>query len=197
MEGLEPPAELSAWHGAQLDFQRAFKKAIVDYPAYPKGRSEDDFLASSFATLAPHFQPVEQAIAGMEPDVRARMAEAGCIDEETSEPPQTGIEREEIPVGGSVNGTLGESENPADFQFQAVGGQKYLIVVSWEGITRVRLLNKDPPDPVVESIDQSNTSVSPFLRQCTAPESGTLHIELNALEGTGAFNVSVAIDATL
>ena len=32
-------------------------------------------------TLAPHFQPIEQAIAGMDPDVRSRMIEAGCIDD--------------------------------------------------------------------------------------------------------------------
>ena len=57
-----------------------------EYLEDPKGRSEDEFLASSFSTLAPHFQPVEQAIAGMEADVRTRMAEAGRIDEETSEP---------------------------------------------------------------------------------------------------------------
>ena len=37
-----------------------------------------------FFTIAPNFEPVEQAIANMGPDVRARMAEAGCIDDDTT-----------------------------------------------------------------------------------------------------------------
>ena len=196
MSALVPPAEIAEWHDAQLAFASAFKKTIDDFFEDPKGRSEDEFLLSTFSTLAPHFQPVEQAIAGMGPDVRDRMIESGCIDKETSEPIQTEVQREEIPVGASVEGTLGESEDTANFQFQAENGQKYLIEVSWEGLTRIRLLIKDPPDPAVSFMDQSNSSDSPFVRRWTAPESGTFQIELYALEGTGSFTVSVAIDPT-
>ncbi len=195
MSALEPPAEVAGWHDAQISFARVFKETIDEYLENPGDRTENQFLVSTAFTLGSHFEPVEQAIASMDPDVRTRMAEAGCIDEETSEPIQSQIEREEIPVGGSVSGALGESEITY-YQFQAEVGQKYLIAVSWEGITRVRLLIKDLPDPAVTSISQSNSSDSPLIRRWTAPEAGTFHIDLYALSGAGTFNVSIAIDAS-
>ena len=196
MSALEPPIEVAEWHDAQIAFSGVFKETIDDFLEDPAGRTEDEFLVSMFITVAPDFAPVEHAIANMDPDVRVRMTEAGCIDEETSDPVSAEPERAKVPVGGSVDGELAESDQPVFLQFQAEMGQKYLIGVSWEGITRVRLLIKDPPDPVVSFIDQSNSSDSPLVRRWTAPESGTFHIELYALEGTGSFTVSVAIDAT-
>jgi len=92
MGALEPPAEVAEWHDAQISFAGAFKEAIDDYLEDPGDRTEDQFLLSTAFRLASHFEPVEQAIAGMDPDVRARMIEAGCIDSE----------EEDLPVGGAV-----------------------------------------------------------------------------------------------
>ncbi len=195
MGALEPPAEVAKWYDFQTAFAGAFKEAIDDFLEDPGDRTEDEFVFSLFFTVGPHFEPVEQAIARVVAEIRTRMAEAGCIDEGISEPPQSQIERGEIPVGGSVSGTLGESEI-AYYQLQAEVGQKYLIAVSWEGITRVRLLIRDPPDPVVNSISQSNSSDSPLIRRWTAPEAGTFHVDLYALDGAGTFKVSFAIDAS-
>ena len=198
MSALKPPSEVAEWHDAQIAFAGAFKKTIDDFLEDPRDRTEDEFILSMFLTVAHHFAPVEQAIAGMLPDVRFQMIEAGCIDEETTDSvaAQPEIQREEIPVGGSASGTLSESEGIANLQFQAEMGQKYVIEVSWEGLTRIRLLIKDPPDPRVSFIDQSNSSDSPIVHQWTAPESGTFHVEVWALEGAGSFNISVSLDDT-
>ena len=198
LSALEPPAEVAEWHHAQIAFAGVFKETVDDYLEDPGDQTEDDFVISLFFTVGPHFEPVEKAIAAMDPDLRARMVEAGCIDEETTDSisAQPEIQREEIPVGGSASGTLSESEGIAYLQFQAEIGQKYLIEVTWESPARIRLLVKDPPDPVVSFIDQSNSSDSPFIRQWTAPESGTFHVEVWALEGAGSFNISVSLDDT-
>ena len=198
MSPLEPPTEVAEWHHAQIAFAGVFKETVDDFLEDPGDETEDDFVISLFFTVGPHFEPVEKAIAGMDPDLRARMVDAGCIDEGTTDSISTEpeIQREEIPVGSSASGTLSESEGIAYLQFQAEMGQEYLIEVAWEGLERISLLIKDPPDPMVSSIDQSNSSDSPFVRQWTAPESGTFHIEVWALEGSGSFNVSVSIDNT-
>ncbi len=81
MSALKPPAEVSEWHDAQISFAVAFKDAIDDFLENPGDRTEDEFLVSVFTTLLPHFEPVQQAIAGMDAEIRTRMAEAGCIDE--------------------------------------------------------------------------------------------------------------------
>ena len=196
MSALEPPREVAEWHHAQIAYAGIFKETVDDFLKDPGDQTEDDFVISLFFTVGPHFEPVEKAIATMDPEVRARMIEAGCIDEEPTASAQPEIQREEVPVGGSASGTLSESEGIAYLQFQAEMGQKYLIKVTWEGLARIRLLVKDPPDPRVSFIDQSNSSDSPFIRQWTAPESGTFHIEVWALEGVGSFNISVSLDDT-
>ena len=198
MIALEPPMEVVEWHDAQVTFAKVFKETVDGYLEDPGDQTDDEFLISMFFTVGPHFEPVEQAIAAMNPDVRVRMVEAGCIDEETTDSisAEPEIQREEIPVGGSASGTLSESEDIAYFQFQAEMGQKYHIEVTWEGLARIRLLIKDPPDPAVSFIDQANSSDSPFVRQWTAPESGSFHIEVWALEGAGSFSVSVSLDET-
>ena len=68
LESLEPPAEVSDWHDAGLAFQRAFKRTVDDYLEDPGDQSEDEFLFSMFFTLASAFEPIEQAIAGMDPE---------------------------------------------------------------------------------------------------------------------------------
>ena len=196
MSALEPPTEVAEWHHAQIAFAGIFKETVDDFLEDPGDQTEDEFILSMFFTVGPHFQSVEEAIAAMDFDVRARMVKAGCIDEESTDSisAQPEIQREEIPVGGSASRTLSESEGIANLQFQAEMGQKYLIEVTWEGLARIRLLVKDPPDPVVSFIDQSNSSDSPLIRQWTAPESGTFHVEVWALEGAGSFNISISLD---
>ena len=92
MSALEPPAEVAEWHDAQIAFAGAFKGTIDEYLDDPGDRTEDQFLLSAAFGLVSQFEPVEQAIGAMDPDVRARMTEAGCIEGE----------EEELPVGGAV-----------------------------------------------------------------------------------------------
>ena len=194
MESLGPPSEVSDWHDAGLEFQRAFKKTVDDYLEDPKGQTEDEFLLSMFFTLASDFEPVERAIAGMDPDVRSRMIEAGCIDEDLSGAVPAEPERTEILVGGSVDGELAAPDQPAFLEFQAEMGQKYLIEVAWEGFPELYVQVKDPPDPVVDSIVRWNPESSPLIGRWTAPESGTFHIDLGAYEGAGAYVISISRD---
>ena len=84
MSALEPPMEVAEWHDAQLEFADAFKETIDDFLEDPGDQTEDEFLVSMFFTVAPQFATVEEAIANMDLDVRARMAEAGCIDDDTT-----------------------------------------------------------------------------------------------------------------
>ena len=198
MSALEPPTEVAEWHHAQIAFGGIFKKTVDDFLEDPGDQTEDEFLLSMFFTVAPEFAPVEKAIAGMDPDLRARMVEAGCIDEETTDPisAQPEIQREEIPVGGSASGTLSESEGIAYLQFQAEMAQKYLIEVTWEGFPEIFLQVKDPPDPVVDSIFRWHPESSPFIGRWTAPESGTFHIELGGYESAGTYVISISRDAS-
>ena len=92
MGALEPPAEVAEWHDTQIAFAGVFKEAVDDYLEDPGDRTEDQFLFGTAFSLLRHFEPVEQAIAGMDPDVRVKMTEAGCID----------AEEEDLPVGGAV-----------------------------------------------------------------------------------------------
>ncbi|MCY4416985.1 MAG: hypothetical protein OXE87_11855 [Chloroflexi bacterium] len=80
MSGIRPPREVSAWHDARISLAVAMKETIDEYLDNPAGRTEDDFLVSMFTTLLPEFEPVQQAIDGMDPDTRTRMAEGGCLD---------------------------------------------------------------------------------------------------------------------
>lgn len=120
MESLEPPAEVSDWHDAGLAFQNAFKQTVDHYLEDPQGQSEDEFLFSMFFSLASDFAPVEEAIAAMDPDVRSRMIEAGCIDEETT----TTIEIEAPTIGVGDN-----SEVPLDTGPDSPTG----VSAVWEG----------------------------------------------------------------
>ena len=196
MSALDPPMEVAEWHDAQIAFTGVFKETIDDYLEDPGDQTEDEFILSMFLTVAPDFQPVEQAVAGMTANVRAQMVAAGCIEEEIAQAIPLPEERDEIPLGGSVTGMLDESDRTANLQFEAEKDQRYLIEVSWEGLPEIYLLIKDPPDPLVEYAFQSSSSNSPYVRRWTAPKSGTFHVDVDALEGTGSYNVSVVIDTS-
>ena len=145
MGALEPPVEVAEWHDAQISFAGAFKETVDEFLDDPGDQTEDQFLLSTLFTLAPLFEPVEQAIAGMDPDVRARMAEAGCIDDEpvAAAPVQdtTSIvtEREEIFDGVSVAGALAEPDERGRFRFDAEAGEAYFVEVTWQDLPSIRL----------------------------------------------------------
>ena len=101
MSALEPPTEVAEWHDAQIAFAGVFKETIDDFLEDPAGRTEDEFIVSMFFTVAPAFAPVEQAIGNMAPDVRARMAEAGCIDDDTTGGGRVITEFASISAGGN------------------------------------------------------------------------------------------------
>ena len=196
MSALDPPMEVAEWHHAQIAYAGVFKETIDDFLKEPGNRTEDEFILSMFFTVGPHFGPVEQAIATMDTDVRARMTEAGCIDPELSGAVPIEQERTEVAVGGVVEGDLAAPDQPALLEFQAEMGQKYFIEVTWEGVPDLYLLIKDPPDPVVDSVIQLGLDSSPFTRRWTAPASGPFHIDLGAYEGAGSYAISISRDTS-
>ena len=166
-----------------------------DYIEDSKGQSEDEFILSMFLTLASDFEPIEQAIAGMDPGVRSRMIEAGCIGEDTT---TTSIEGVEISVGSSVEGAFEEPQELDYFLFQAEMGQRYLIEVTWDELPAVsaQVLNLSADsDLVTGSVSGSfDSESSPLARSWTAPKSGAFHIQVYAGEATGSYTFSVSIN---
>ena len=124
------------------------------------------------------------------------MVEAGCIDQETSGAVPAQEEREEIPVGDSLAGSL-DSPNETDlFQFQAEVGVKYVIEVAWQDMPEITIVVKDAPDPVANSFRNRRAVASPLIVRWVAEESKTHHIDVFSGEATGSYTVSVSIDAS-
>lgn len=188
-ESLAPPPEVSDWHDSMLAFQRAFKGELDGYLEDPQGQSEDEFLLSSFLTLGVQYQPVERAIAAMDPELRSRMIAAGCIDEETTGtlvPDGAGDQAEdqdvdEIAVGGSVSGTLSDPEQTDTYAFKALADESYLIEMSWDSLPSIefeisdwqtfsRTLNpKDPPFQLTQIVEEDAT----YYLSVSSPGTGT------------------------
>ena len=198
MSALEPPAEVSEWHNAQISFAEAFKEAIDDFLDDPGDRTEDEFLVSMFLTIGPHFEAVEQAIAGMNAEIRTRMAEAGCIDEEPvcaiplEDTGPASPESEEISAGSSVAGSLDEPEETDRFHLEADAGEYYLIEVAWQDMPRVRLSLFQPPG-YNWTFD---SEISPISERWTPDVSGTVSISVSAWDATGAYTLSISADAS-
>ena len=201
MSALEPPAEVSEWHNAQISFAEAFKEAIDDFLEDPGDRTEDEFLVSMFLTIGPHFESVEQTIAGMDAEIRTRMAEAGCIEfdeepvgvipSEDTGPAQP--ESEEITAGSSVAGSLDEPEETDRFHLQVDAGEYYLIEVAWQGM-RPREL-----EPVFSLPDYNwtfNSEISPISERWTPGVSGIVSISVSAWDATGAYTLSISADSS-
>ena len=55
LESVEPPEEVTDWHNAVLVYQRALKMELDDGPG--EGESEEEYLFSTFLTLALEHQP--------------------------------------------------------------------------------------------------------------------------------------------
>ena len=86
MSVLEPPTEVAEWHHAQIAFAGVFKETVDDFLEDPGDQTEDDFILSMFFTVAPHFEPVDEGHRqAMDPEVRARMTDAGCIYDGTTQ----------------------------------------------------------------------------------------------------------------
>ena len=83
MEAVDPPSEVADYHNAALDFQRDLKKVFDDYDGSKDDVIEDDVLFGEVFSLAFEYESrLSDAIAGMSPETRARLAAAGCIDDE-------------------------------------------------------------------------------------------------------------------
>ena len=103
LEAVNPPPTVADWHNAALDFQRDLKKVFDDYDGSKDDVIEDDVLFGEVFSLAFEYESRQSdAIGSMSPEARARLAEAGCIDEEFAED-----------TGGSSDGD-GATETPAE-----------------------------------------------------------------------------------
>ena len=194
-ESVEPPAEVAEWHDAVLVYQKDVVETFEEYVRDPKGQTEDEFLIETVFSLALRYQAtIDQAVADMAPEVRSRMAAAGCIEDEAASAIQMQLDREEIPVGGSLRGTLEESDRTDTLQLQTEEGEKYLIKVTWEGVPEIFLLIKDPPDPVVNRFFMYDSEDSPLVLRWTAPESAMFWVDVDALEGEGSYTIAVSVD---
>ena len=197
LESVEPPAEVAGWRDAIVEYQKAVAEKMDDYSSNPQGQSEDEFLLTTLFPLALEYQPaIEAAISGMDPDVLSRMVAAGCIDDETvGVVPSEGTgpvpsEREEIPEGSSVAGSLDEPEEIDRFQFQAEAGDYYLIEVTWEHMPRLRLSLFQPTGATWTF----NSEISPISERWTPDVSGTFNISVSAWDATGAYVLSISAD---
>ena len=191
MEAVEPPEEVSAWHDAAVAYMKAVKKALDGAPGPEDDEAETEYIVDVVFPVAVQHQPaISEAIADMNPDVRARMVEATCIDEETSGAVPAEPERTEVPVGGSVDGELAEADRFGFFQFEAVMGQNYFIDVAWEGFPDF-LVYITPRDSG-GFLWSDHSTRSPIFGRWTAPESGTFHVEVNADEGAGTYVISIS-----
>ena len=83
LESVEPPDSVADWHYAVLAYQQALQETLDDAPEFDDEDAETLYLVTAvFPTVLPYQPIIDAAISGMDPDVYARMVEAGCIDEE-------------------------------------------------------------------------------------------------------------------
>ena len=113
-----------------LVYQRAVKEALDDAPGPGEGESQDEYIISVVFPVALQHQPdVTEAIKGMNPDLIARMIEAGCIDEDTLSIHLTPEEMKAL--GVSPGGTAG---GKVITEFASISaGQKYTCGVGTDG----------------------------------------------------------------
>ena len=84
LESIEPPDEVAAWHDAVLAYLRALQDTLDDAPE-GEGDELDAFLFSAVFSLAlEHGPALEGAVGATAPEVRERLAAAGCLDGEES-----------------------------------------------------------------------------------------------------------------
>ena len=154
LEAVNPPEEIADWHAAVLVYQRAVKEALDDAPAPGEGVSQDEYIISVVFPVALQHQPdVTEAIKGMNPDLIARMIEAGCIDEDTLSIHLTPEEMKAL--GVSPGGTAG---GKVITEFASISaGNDHTCGVGIDGAVGCWGLNHfdqaTPPDGVFVSVD--------------------------------------------
>ena len=109
LDAVNPPEEVADWHAAVLVYQRAVKEALDDAPGPGEGVSEDAYIISVLFPVGLQHQPdITEAIKGMDPDLIARMIEAGCIDADILSMSLTPEEMKALGVspGGTAGGKV-------------------------------------------------------------------------------------------
>ena len=154
LEAVNPPEEVADWHAAVLVYQRAVMEVLDDAPRRAEGVSEDEYIISVLFPVALQHQPdVTEAIKGMDPDLIARMLEAGCIDEDTL---SIHLTPEEMKALGVSPGGIAGGKVITEFA-SISAGQKYTCGVGTDGAVGCWGLNHfdqaTPPDGVFVSVD--------------------------------------------
>ncbi len=135
LESVNPPAEVADWHDAVLVYQGAVKKSLDDYPGPSGGQSEDEYILATLFPLAFQYLPaIDEAISGMDADLRARMIAAGCIDEEFAGQRAPQIDTTALTVGSSFEATAYNPDITNRYSFQAEQGQRYLIELASDNL---------------------------------------------------------------
>ena len=103
-------------------------------------------------------------------------------------------ELDEIPVGGSVEGTIEEDYESDLFFFQAEEGTEYLIEAVWETFRSISLTLIERNNEGFSS-KGSVTAGQPLHREWTAPWSGKFELRVASTddEGRGSYTVFVSI----
>ena len=154
LDAVNPPEEVADWHDAMLVYQRALKEALDDAPGPGESVSEDEYIISVlFPAVLQHQPDITEAIKGMDPDLIARMIEAGCIDEDILSMNLTPEEMKAL--GVSPGGTAG---GKVITEFASISaGQNYTCGVGTDGAVGCWGLNHfdqaTPPDGVFVSVD--------------------------------------------
>ena len=154
LDAVNPPEEVADWHAAALVYQRAVKEALDDAPGPSAGVPEDEYIVSVLFPVGLQHQPaITEAIKGMDPDLIARMVEAGCIDEDVLSMSLTPEERKAL--GVSPGSTAG-GEVITEF-VSISAGQKYTCGIGTDGTVGCWGLNHfdqaTPPDGVFVFVD--------------------------------------------
>ena len=154
LDAANPPDEVADWHAAVLVYQRAVMEVLDDAPRRAEGVSEDEYIISVLFPVALQHQPdVTEAIKGMNPDLIARMIEAGCIDEDTL---SIHLTPEEMKALGVSPGSTAGGKVITEFA-SISAGQKYTCGVGTDGALGCWGLNHfdqaTPPDGVFVSVD--------------------------------------------
>ena len=207
MESVNPPEEVADWHNAQLAYLRALNNAFADSPEPGEGESEDElseFILFELIPLGLEYQPeISEAVNGMNPAVRDRMVQAGCIENQdlgergvdTNDEAGTGGVEDtgdatEIPVGGIVHGSVDEPGEVDAYFFRAEAEETYLIVATGEAFQYMSLEITD-----LGTFSEVRGARPPLRHSWTAPESGKYFLQVSSgggsPEGTGSYAVSV------
>ena len=201
LESVKPPPEVEDWHNAVLVFQMAVARTFEDYLEDPKGQSQDEFLLTTVFSLATEYQPpIDRALSDMDSDVRARLLEAGCIEEESFEAhseqetqPGLGVSqekvgREELPFGIALERSLDEPDERDSYEISVEAGETFFIEVSWQDLPAVKLSIFQRPG--YSTIFRSE--LSPILEEWTADVAGSASISVSAEDGTGSYTIFIS-----